>query len=133
MTTAEAFELAIPAICVWREARGEPLEAQRGVWWVIQNRANDALNRWPKSKAGVVLEKFQFSSFNSNDPNASKIPGVADRAFSQIGAMMDDSTTPDPTSGANAYHSYSNPSEYPAWATSDKFVVTIGNIHFYKL
>jgi hypothetical protein len=71
------------ALCVWREARGEPYEAKLGVVWVLRNRSKmSPAQGWPDTPDANVLKPFQFSSFNSNDPNANLYPvGTQDPAF----------------------------------------------------
>jgi hypothetical protein len=62
----EMYPLFMTAIAVWREARGEPIEGKKAVAAVIRNRArlrNEALD-------AIVLQPYQFSSFNANDPEA---------------------------------------------------------------
>ena len=130
------YDQFIAALCIWREARGASMPAKAGVWHVIQNRASDAAHRWPKTLAGVVLQPFQFSSFNHNDPNAVRLP-VPDSSewpawldcCAVVGATLD----PDPTGGANMYHSFSAEAQYPAWADASKLTATIGPFKFYKL
>src|SRR5260370_29420800 len=56
-------------VCLWREARNQNIDAKRGVYWVIINRANDEKGRWPKTISEVILQPLQFSSFNRHDLN----------------------------------------------------------------
>lgn len=119
-------------LCMWREARGEPVDAQRGVYWVVINRANDTENRWPKAISAVILQPKQFSSFNGNDPNFCKYPFPT-----QVGTTIDaiiDEPGDDPTGGANSYHSFpvGHPA-WPKWATEDKQTAMLGHFRFYRL
>lgn len=60
------------ALCVWGEARGEPVEGQIAVACVIRNRvrlANVPQLRW----RDVILAPLQFSCFNPGDPNRALI------------------------------------------------------------
>ena len=111
LTTQNLYPVFLTALAVWREARGEPLEAQRAVVWTIQNRA--ALGGWfGKDAVSVILKPYQFSSFNSGDPNALKFP-----------------SSDDPTDGSTHYYSGD---VVPSWAAEMKFAAAIGGFKFYK-
>lgn len=77
MTPTAELDSFLCRLCLWREARGESLAAKAAVLAVIRNRANDPKNRWPKTLAGVVLQPFQFSSFDKGDPNSVAWPSPA--------------------------------------------------------
>lgn len=64
--------LYLLALCLWREARGEPVEGKEAVADVILNRVADP--RWPDSVPGVIAQPMQFSAFNSADPNSKRWP-----------------------------------------------------------
>lgn len=64
--------LFVFALCLWREARGEPIDGKEAIADVILNRAADP--RWPDSIPGVVADPWQFSAFNPHDPNARRWP-----------------------------------------------------------
>lgn len=122
----------LTALAIWREARNQPLAAQQGVWWVIHNRT--LLPAWwngnhANDPVAVILMPYQFSSFNSGDPNATKLPSSTDAVFESILGWV---TTPntDPTNGANSY--YSTDIAAPSWAAEAEFTVQLGELKFYK-
>jgi N-acetylmuramoyl-L-alanine amidase len=128
LTTQTLYPIFLTALCVWREARGEPIEAQRGVVWTIQNRA--ALGGWfGKDVVSVVLKPYQYSSFNQNDPNAVKFPSSDDPIFKEIILLVLTPGTDDPTDGATHYYSGD---VVPSWAAEMKFAAAIGAFKFYK-
>lgn len=53
-----SWYVALLALCMWREARGEGLEGMTAVGLVIQNR----VRRWNQSWSSVIVGKNQFSS-----------------------------------------------------------------------
>lgn len=57
------------AMLVWGEARGESPEGRLAVAWVAKNRA--VRRGW--SLASVILQPWQFSAFNRDDPNRTKM------------------------------------------------------------
>jgi hypothetical protein len=122
------YEQWIGALCLWREARGEPLDAKRAVWHVILNRLAD--KRWPDDIPGVILQRKQFSSFNANDPNVSKFPAIGDTSFQECIDVVTNPLT-DPTEGANHYESCSE-MDKPSW-TKGVLYTKIGAFRFYKL
>lgn len=130
------YDDLIAALCVWREARGEPYQVKLAVAAVIVNRCKDLEARWPRVLHRVVLQPYQFSSFNAGDRNAVKFPydgsGADWLAFEQCQmAVLEASTGKDPTDGANHYFDVSI--EAPGWAQNDKLVKTIGRLRFYRL
>lgn len=62
------------ALCLWREARGEPVDGRQAIADVILNRVADP--RWPNSIVGVIADPWQFSAFNPHDPNAKRWPDI---------------------------------------------------------
>ena len=122
------------ALCLYREARGTSMPAKAGVLAVIRNRVAD--KRWPNTSTQVILQPSQFSSFNLSDPNVKKFPIPGDIEWGQWLECCLVVTTPltaDATQGANGYHSFPKPSQYPNWADPLKLTVTIGPFKFYKL
>lgn len=133
MSAEEGYQLGVAALCLWREARSESNEAMLGVFWVIMNRMHDPKKRWPTTMAAVVLQPWQFSSFNHTDVNATLFPVATDVNFLRCCEVIDAPGISDPTIGATLYHSY-HPGDphWPAWATQDKFTTQIGAFRFYR-
>ena len=129
-------DLHLIALAIWREARGEPIEGKRGVAFVIANRVRKP-GWWGKDWKSVILKPWQFSSFNSNDPNSSKWPtDDSDPTFNDcLTAAYEahDGLGADPTSGAFYYHDTSIP--FPkAWGEESQYenTLTVGRLKFYK-
>lgn len=125
------YSTFLTALCAWREARGESLEAQRGVIHVILNRS--AVPAWWNSHkadaVSTILMPKQFSSFNAGDPNAVKFPTAGDVVFQSILALAV-SPGEDNVGGATHYYSVDIPA--PSWTTEMTFVVQIGALRFYR-
>lgn len=130
----QAWEYALLALCVWREARGEPYRGKLGVAWSIRNRVYK--HSWfGKDWEDVVLKPWQYSSFNTNDPNAVKLPGAPqqDPAWAECMQVAEDvyaNVIADPTGGATHYH-VATMSPPPPWAVTAQFKVQLGNQLFY--
>src|SRR6185369_2678542 len=106
-------------------------------------------NRWPKTLAGVVLQPFQFSSFNRNDANVVAWPKATTTlapsadwiAWLNCGAVYDAAIGADPTSGATHYHDKSIAPPAVAWLGPGKTVADlealktceIGKLAFYRI
>lgn len=116
------------ALCVWREARGESDHGKQLVAATILNRASDSKHRWPQTPAGVVLQPMQFSSFNTNDPNAVKFPEAGEQWDACVAAV--DSQLSSRATNANHYHVIGLS---PAWRDDSKVVATEGHHVFYCL
>jgi N-acetylmuramoyl-L-alanine amidase len=133
-------DLALLELCIWREARGESFDGKRGVAHVIRNRTQ--ISTWWNGRiAGsvqrVVLQPYQFSSFNSGDPNADKWPMDTDTEFvesSVVATLVWLGKNPDNTDGATHYYDISI--DWPeAWGPQSGFVNTlnVGRLRFWKL
>jgi hypothetical protein len=57
---------------LWVEARGENIAGQIAVAWTIRNRVDDG----GEGYARVCQAKYQFSCWNSNDPNFAYLSGA---------------------------------------------------------
>jgi len=60
------------AATAWGEARGEGLVGMMAVVGVIHNRIASGRSLWT-TPAKVCLQPWQFSCWNANDPNASRL------------------------------------------------------------
>lgn len=149
MTSLEAYKFSVLVLAIWREARGEPFEAKLGVANVIRNRVNSSkFKQWGLGWDGVVLQPWQFSSFNppkrdpsgkviSIDSNAYQIPLANDPAMAdciKAAEMVFNGNGLDNTNGACYYFDKSMDKNMPAWALDGSHVRTadIGSFHFYK-
>lgn len=138
----------IAALTLWGEARGETHQGRVAVMWVIRNRA-EANMWWGRGIAGVCLYPYQFSCWNSNDPNRSKMLGMligrtldAPRLTETAAAdplVMDclevvdavcGGREIDPTHGASHYFDKRLPST-PTWAIGRVPSAVIGHHAFY--
>lgn len=133
-----AFDTAARTLA--QEARGEPMEGQTAVAWVIKNRLADG--RWGETLASVCLWHGQFSGWwcprgtpSYQDPNFAYACGLADddatlsHMRSVLRVALDSAT--DPTNGATHYF---NPSivKAPAWVQDATPCGKFGRQAFYK-
>jgi spore germination cell wall hydrolase CwlJ-like protein len=123
-------------LCVWREARGEEYDGQRGVAWVIRNRTLHP-GWWGKDWKSVILHPWQFSSFNASDPNNVKWPlDAGDLSYDSCVSAAAGAYTgvgDDPTAGACWYHDASM--GWPAgWGDEGLYQETlkVGRLTFYR-
>ena len=135
MTGQETYALILVAICIWREARGESMEAKRGVGWTIRNRVL-AAGWFGKGWVDVILKPWQFSSFNAKDPNAVKLPHEISQGWEECLLVAHEVIAvagTDPTGGATHYFDNSMNGNPPAWAVGQTPTVEIGAFNFYKI
>ena len=124
------------ALCIWREARGESVNAQIAVGCSIRNRTLKATwwnDRTAASYTAVILQPYQYSSFNASDPNAVKIPNYRDPQFRDclgIAADIIGGAQVDTTSGATHY--YDDSIDPPAWALEMTLTLELPPFKFYK-
>jgi len=118
MTLLDAYNIALLALVLFREAAGEGIEGMRLVGHVIRNRKN----AWGKSWYEVISGKNQFTSISVPgdgqltkwiDPHSQQGRDILDLA-----AEIYNATGDDPTHGALYYYN-------PKTATSGWFVENI--------
>lgn len=129
MNPSQLLDRFMLALCVWREARGESQRGKELVAQVIINRSTDG--RWPHTFVEVITQPLQFSSFNSNDPNAHTWPHNSDVSwFDSVSAVDVVLSASAPITSANHYHVIGL---NPSWADPSKVTETEGHHVFYQL
>ena len=136
---ASVFDIEVAARTLCQEARGEPLDGQQAVAYVLKNRV--ASGRWGHSLSSVCLWRAQFSGWYSPrgnppvlDPNFAYACGLpdSDPTLSHMKSVMQaamDSPT-DMTKGAMFYYAVSIPP--PVWVDETKFCGQWGHQRFYR-
>jgi spore germination cell wall hydrolase CwlJ-like protein len=123
---------------IYGEARGGRLACMIAVACVIRNRAQHPRVRWwGVGYSGVCLKPFQFSCWNTNDPNRKVLealdhvpPPPVYSLAKAVAADIIDGLIPDITGGADHYHTLD---VAPDWAEGVKPIKRIGQHVFYKL
>ena len=132
--TIAGADTTILALCVWREARNQKLDAQVGVAFSILNRVQKP-SWWGNDVLSVVFKKWQFSSFT--DPHDRQLTtwpaptadswltalAVAEQALAGVVA--------NPVPHADSY--YDDSIAPPEWATPERFVAAIGALRFFNV
>lgn len=118
---------------LWGEARGEGELGMIAVACVVLNRAASP-GWWGHDVRSVCLKRRQFSCWNSDDPNLSKLLALTteDRHYSLALSIADRALSgalADPTNGATHYHTTAI---MPYWARARTPCATIGKHLFYK-
>lgn len=138
MEISDVYPFTLLALCVWREARGESLGTKQAVAWSIRNRTTRP-TWWGHSFETCILKPYQYSSFNHNDPNASKFPTSDDESWQDSLTVAkqvypEPQLITDPTNGADSYFDISLDNNPPPWSTDGSKVKTldVGRVHFYK-
>ena len=133
--TQQDYEISLLALCLWREARGETVEAKRAVAWSIRNRVGHP-SWWGGTWSEVITKREQYSSMTDpGDANLVKWPLETDTSWM---ACMDVATevygTPiaDPTNGATNYFDNSLDANPPNWAAAMVKTADVGPFHFYR-
>lgn len=117
----------LAAMNAWMEARGESFEGQVAVCEVMRNRMKRG-----KSAVEVILAPYQFSGWNTKDPNRLKALALDDQDphFQRAMRAWKFSETTNLTHGATLYF---NPKavDAPSWAKPQHRLATVGNHEFY--
>jgi spore germination cell wall hydrolase CwlJ-like protein len=120
------------ALCIWREARGESIEAKHGVASVIRNRCAIApAEGFSKTIEGNIFKPYAFSSFNPGDPNSTKFPLPNDSSWLDS-LHVAQSNEPDTTCGAVWYFSRPLTAPPKQWGKVEHSA-TIGGFQFYRI
>lgn len=129
-----SMDLAMLALTVWREARGEGTEGMKAVACSIRNRVRRP-SWWGHTFYEVCTKKWQYSSMTApNDPQLGKFPSRDDHEFEQslwISNEVVEGRIKSPVPGADSY--YDSSIAPPAWAIPAKFVGRIGRLNFYNM
>lgn len=146
MIVHDRHDVVTLARTLWGEARGEPLDGQIAVAWVIRNRAGrhrfaGSLLGQEGAVAQICRAPWQFSCWNEGDPNRAGLLLFGDDAtlvvFRLVGVASKvlDGLIPDPTNGADHYHTIDPPSWArawpPDWAASMRETARFGGHVFY--
>lgn len=133
-------EIEIVARTLYGEARGEVAKigptALEAIASVIWNRWKYNPRRFGKTLKEICLKPYQFSCWNSHDPNLLLLSSVSldDGVYALCKMVAQESISGkvlDVTNGADHYHSiWIHP---PDWALGKTPVADIGNHRFYKL
>ena len=140
-------DTAILALTLFGEARSEPIEGIVAVGNVVQHRAKDDKNRWPKTLRAVCLQPYQFSAWNviGGERNFARVKQLAEQlargdvpqhaAFEEcafVATGLVKGALRDRVSAANHYH-HIKLTPRPSWAQSAVPVKQAGAHVFYKL
>lgn len=121
-------------LTIWCEARGESAEGQRAVAEVIQTRMRRRYQS-DGTVVGTVLRPYQFSSWNTGDPNRLRA-AILDDADAAVAACRqawrDVLAGESPVPNAVLYLNPAVVSVLPTWAHPDALVRTIGSHSFYR-
>lgn len=128
------FSREIAARTVWCEARGEGAAGMAAVAHVLWNRTRDG--RWGPSLTSVCLSPYQFSCWNTADPNRWSMGRLADgdpvlqACRDAIDRAANDA---DPT-GAATHYLTADVLEHgaPLWVTGATRTAQIGHHVFFK-
>lgn len=125
----------IMARTAWGEARGEGSRGMQAVLNVIMNRVKKG-GWWGVTPAEVCKKKSQFSCWNKNDPNYSKLLAVNEndpnfRTALSLAKSAYAGTLPDITGGATNYVNLAALNSIPSWVKNMTKTAQIGNHTFY--
>ncbi len=134
------LEVDVLARTIWGEARGEGSAGMSGVAAVIMNRLRIAEHHedgywWGNTIIQICQKPYQFSCWNVDDPNLSKLLAMDERDLyfttaKRIARRYVYARGDDVTGGATHYHARGIT---PSWAVREKPVAVIGNHIFYAL
>jgi spore germination cell wall hydrolase CwlJ-like protein len=120
------------ALNIWMEARGEKIEGKIAVAEVMLNRLKKGF--WGDTIAEVVLAPYQFSGWNTKDPNRVKAAQLDDQDQAYQECVKAWELAKAGSNIAKGATHYFNPAivARPSWAPPSKMLARIGNHEFYK-
>lgn len=129
-------DLDLATRTLWGECRGEPLEGQQAIAWVIRTRASwEPVAWWGRTVAEVVLKPKQFTCWNFDCVERPKLIALEadDQEYLSLRAVVKavmDGDVPDPTGGATHYERIGAGAR---WAEGKQISAIIGKHAFYAL
>lgn len=135
LTTDREEQIDYMARTAWGEARGEGATGMQAVLNVIMNRVKRG-GWYGVTPKEVCTKKSQFSVWNKDDPNYTKMLAVttADADFRTAKSLAElayDGNLADITNGATNYLALGSLSTIPSWTKKMQQVASIGNHTFY--
>src|SRR5690348_12849164 len=123
---------ALAVVTIWQEARGESYMGKVSVGEVIRNRMG-RLYSSDGTVAGTVLKPWQFSGWESGDPNRIKSLLIRneDPIVKECMDAWEQSKITTHVKGAVLYCNLAAVAVRPSWARDDKRVTAIGNHTFF--
>lgn len=127
-----SFQDDVAARTIYGEARGEGPAGMSAVAHVLLNRVKDG--RWGSTLALVCMAPWQFSCWNTSDPNRAVLLALADddAALRMCAAALDAAQRGEIDRTQGATHYYAATIVAPSWAGVSTFTVKIGRHLFYK-
>jgi N-acetylmuramoyl-L-alanine amidase len=129
-------DVDVLARTLYGEARGEKRAGMEAVAWVILNRAKRGAPRFPSTISEVCKQRYQFTCWSENDPNAKLCAAVHEGdphyllalnvATAVLGGMV-----ADPTKSSDHYFVTKMPSP-PEWRKKMELQAIIGAHSFYR-
>jgi N-acetylmuramoyl-L-alanine amidase len=124
------------ALCLMGESRNQGCEGMLAVAWVVMNRVAKPC-WWGSNVREVILRPWQFSCFNSNDPNREMMPTWLEEPDAhppmpdclRLADQVLEGLTEDPTGGATHY--YERHIAEPAWVRTMRLTCEIGDHKFF--
>lgn len=132
MTTREK-QIDVLARTLLGEAKANNVDDAIAIACVVVNRI--VLPNWPDDAEAVCFQPFQFSCWNTNDPNRARIMKAVSRPGSwfekciEIATAAVDRKLPDPTKRSTHYHT---PAVKPAWSKKKKPVYETAGHRFFN-
>lgn len=136
---SQELDIDILARTIWGEARGETEQGMQAIACVVMNRLKKARENngywWGDTVRAICQKPYQFSCWNADDPNASKIRVVDEQdpiliQARHIARRYVLGFGEDITKGATHYHTKSI---RPYWVKSMEETVKICNHIFYSI
>jgi N-acetylmuramoyl-L-alanine amidase len=128
-------ETAWAIMTIAQEARSEPYLGMLAVAEVIRNRMTSRFYS-DGTVRGTVLKPYQFSGWNTSDPNRIICAGLlkSDEITKLCLIAWNDAISHNTNNTANAVMYYANYIAAPNWANSSEFIFTteIGKHRFYR-
>lgn len=139
LTSWNYYEIALLALTIYREARGELHDAKICVAHTVMNRVNKP-GWWGNDIITVLTKKWQYSSLTDpHDRQLTTWPKTDDDAFEECLTVAERVVTGvynSPLKGIDSYYDDSLQGDTrPKWAKEhpERFVGKIGRLNFYNL
>lgn len=139
---ADDTEEILMARMILGEAENQPKEAKIGVGFTVLNRLKKQNPNWGYSIREIILKDNQYDGmWNEHTYHKIRDPlsDTSENRLQQwqesyeVTAGLLSGKLSDTAKGATNFHSFTDPKDFPNWATKETYRAKLGDIYFYEL
>lgn len=139
---ADDTEEILMARMILGETENQPKEARIGVGFTVLNRLKKQNPNWGYSVREIILKDSQYDGMWNeytyqkvrdplSDTSENRLQQWKESYEVAVGVLS--TKLSDTAKGATNFHSFTDPKDFPNWATRETYRAKLGDIYFYEL